>query len=168
KTAMQFALDYPERLTSLTVVDIGPQAYPSGHGVIFEALKAVPVDQIESRSEAQNVLAEYIYETSIQLFLLKNLKRNEDGSYKWRMHLPAIERHYDQILSAIPITESIAVPSLFVHGTRSAYIRTEDEQRIRNKFDKVEFQTLDAGHWVHAERPKELREVVMDFLKRHV
>src|SRR6056297_3845837 len=167
KTAMEFTKTYPDRLSRLVVVDIGPQAYPPGHGPIFKALKAVPVQQIESRSEAQEVLAKYIPEKSIQLFLLKNLKRESDGNYSWRMNLEAIEEHYEDILSGISIERSIKTPSLFVNGTQSKYIRTEDEELIRNKFEEVEFQKLNAGHWVHAERPKELREGLLRFLHNH-
>jgi pimeloyl-ACP methyl ester carboxylesterase len=165
KTAMQFTKDYSRRVNQLVVVDIGPQAYPPGHGFIFDALKAVPVDQIESRTEAEEILAKSIPEKSIQLFLLKNLKRKSDGNYVWRMNLSAIENHYEEILSGIEINEPIKAPTLFVNGRRSKYIRKEDEEMIRNKFAEVEFQHLDTGHWVHAERPEELEQSVKRFLQ---
>ncbi len=168
KTAMQFAKDFSTRVDQLVVVDIGPQAYPPGHGFIFDALKAVPVDQIESRTEAEDILTKSIPEKSIQLFLLKNLKRDSDGNYGWRMNLSAIENHYEEILSGIEINEPIKVPTLFVNGTRSKYIRKEDEETIRNKFLEVEFQHLKTGHWVHAERPEELEHGVKRFLQNHV
>ena len=168
KTAMQFAKDFSTRVDQLVVVDIGPQAYPPGHGFIFDALKAVPVNEIGSRAEAEEILAKSISEKSIQLFLLKNLKRDSNGNYGWRMNLKAIENHYEEILSGIEINERIKAPTLFVNGTRSSYIREEDEETIRNKFQEVEFQHLETGHWVHAERPKELEQCIRQFLQKDV
>ncbi|SRR6056297_309777 len=168
KTAMQFAKDFSTRVDQLVVIDIGPQAYPPGHGFIFDALKAVPVNQIGSRSEAEEILAKSISEKSIQLFLLKNLKRGPNGNYSWRMNLTAIENHYEEILSGIEINERIKAPTLFVNGTRSSYIREEDEETIRNKFQEVEFQHLETGHWVHAEQPEKLEQGVKRFLQKHV
>ena len=164
KTAMQFAKDYPERVDKLIVVDIGPQAYPSGHGFIFDALKQVPVDTLNSRTEAQEILAKTISEPSIQLFLLKNLKRVSDSQYSWRMNVSAIENNYEKILSGIEIKTSLKVPTLFVSGTKSKYIREEDKKVIRNKFENVEFQEIETGHWVHAERLEELERGIRSFL----
>ena len=43
KTAMQFALTYPEDVDKLIVVDIAPKAYPPGHDDIFAALFSLTV-----------------------------------------------------------------------------------------------------------------------------
>jgi len=168
KTAMEFAKTYPASIHKLIVADIGPQAYPAGHGFIFDALKSISVDQLESRSDAQQQLAKGVGDKGIQLFLLKNLKRNSDGSYSWRMNLSAIEAHYEEILSGIEIETPIQTPTLFINGTQSKYIRSEDKQRIRNKFAQVEFQKIDAGHWVHAEAPEAFFQIVKEYLGRSI
>ncbi len=168
KTAMEFAKTYPASVKKLIVVDIGPQAYPAGHGFIFDALKSISVDQLESRSDAQKQLAEGVEDKGIQLFLLKNLKRNSDGSYSWRMNLSAIEAHYEEILSGIEIDTPIEPPTLFINGTQSKYIRSRDEYQIRNKFTQVEFQKIDAGHWVHAEAPEAFYHIVKEYLAKSI
>ena len=51
KTAMTLALTAPERVRWLVVADIAPAPSPSDHGPILDALKALPVDTLASRTE---------------------------------------------------------------------------------------------------------------------
>ncbi len=165
KTAIQLAMDYSDRVGRLVVVDIGPQAYPAGHDKIFEALRSLPIEEVESRKEAREHLSRYISEDSVQLFLLKNLKRKSSGGYEWRMNLESIYEHYESILAAVAIDDPIDVPTLFVRGSRSSYIRDRDMETLHELFSKVQIKTLDAGHWVHADRPEELQAMVSEFYK---
>jgi len=168
KTAMQLAMEHSHRVSRLVVVDIGPQAYPAGHDKIFEALRSLPIEEVESRKEAREHLSHYISEDSIQLFLLKNLKRNSSGGYEWRMNLESIYENYESILSAIAIADPVEVPTLFVRGSRSPYLRDRDMETLRHNFLQVQFKTLEAGHWVHAERPEDLQTVVTEFYEEDI
>ena len=60
KTAMRFALNYPEKISSLIVVDIAPRYYPPHHQQILEGLFAVDVSLTKSRGEAEKILSEKI------------------------------------------------------------------------------------------------------------
>jgi len=51
KTVMQFAADYSEMIEQVVVVDIAPVAYKPGHQIIYDALHAVDIDAVESRSD---------------------------------------------------------------------------------------------------------------------
>jgi pimeloyl-ACP methyl ester carboxylesterase len=164
KTAMQFAFDHPDLLKRLVVVDIAPKAYPGGHEQIFQAMLGLKPETLESRSEAEEKLAETITDPAIRLFLLKNLSRNKNGGYDWKMNLPVLYRDYKHILSAIE-GEAFEGPSLFVRGERSDYIQDADWPLIRELFPKAQLTTVPgAGHWVHAEAPKALLEEVKRFL----
>ncbi len=100
----------------------------------------------------------------IRQFLLKNL--DYDGeTYTWRMNLDAIRAHYDDITAALPRTPTYEGPALFVRGGASDYVADEDREGIRARFPNAELVTIDgAGHWVHADAPDALAEVVTDFL----
>lgn len=164
KTAMQFAFDYPDMLNRLTVVDIAPKAYRGGHETIFQAMLDLEPTQLESRTEAEEKLARTITDPSIRLFLLKNLSRNKDGGYDWKMNLPVLHRDYPHILSAVK-GEPFTGPSLFIRGERSDYIQDADWPLIQTLFPQAELATVPgAGHWVHAEAPKILLEEVSRFL----
>ena len=52
-----------------------------------------------------------------------------------------------------------------VYGTRSHYVRpAEHEQLVRQLFPNVRFVALDAGHWVHADRPREFVDALVRFM----
>lgn len=167
KTAMQFALDYPDMVDRLVVVDIAPRAYPGGHEAIFQALLGLDLDALGERGEADAILAERIPQRGIRQFLLKNLTRTKDGGYAWKMNLSAIHRHYPDILANIrPAAEPFAGPTLFIRGANSDYLADADWPAAQALFPAARLETVaGAGHWVHAERPEELYGLVDSFLK---
>ncbi len=165
KTAMQFAINYPEMVTSLVVVDIAPKAYKGGHQEIFDALLSVDLKTIESRKMADEQLQTKIPDFGVRQFLLKNLTRDKEGGYRWKMNLPAIHKNYQNILNNILTDEPYTEASLFIRGARSGYIKGEDESLIKNIFSEAEIVTIpEAGHWVHAEAPKALLSTVKKFM----
>ncbi len=165
KTAMQFAINYPEMVTSLVVVDIAPKAYKGGHQEIFEALLAIDLKTIENRKMADKQLQIKIPDFGVRQFLLKNLTRDKEGGYRWKMNLPAIHKNYQNILDNILTDEPYTEASLFIRGARSGYIKEEDESLIKSIFSEAEIVTIpEAGHWVHAEAPKALLATFKNFM----
>lgn len=55
KTAMLFAVEYPELVNKLVVADIAPKFYPPHHQYILDALSAVDFSKVKSRSEIDEV-----------------------------------------------------------------------------------------------------------------
>ncbi len=177
KTAMQFALEHPDLVKKLVVVDIAPKAYPGGHFEIFEALQAMDLDNIADRKEAEAFLAEHIKEVDVRQFLMKNLTRKNplppdplkgeasSGGFEFKMNLPVIWKHYPDILAAVE-GEPFEGETLFIRGGRSKHvILPDDEALIKKLFPNSEIKTVEgAGHWVHAEKPVELLGLVRAFL----
>lgn len=165
KTAMAFALRYPERVDKMVVVDIAPRQYSRGHDQIFKALFSLDLQSIQSRSEAEDKLAVYIHEPGILFFLLKNLVRDQQGSFSWKMNLEAIYHNYDNVIEEIEGEHPYNKPVLFIKGGKSAYIENQDMSRIRQVFPAASLFTIPlAGHWVHAEAPEQLYNRVVSFL----
>ena len=166
KTAMQFALTYPDMVDKLIVVDIAPKAYPGGHELIFEALLGLDLASIESRSDAAAYLENAgIAEAGIRQFLLKNMARSKAGGYEWKMNLPVIHQHYQDILATVESTEAYDDPALFIRGGKSRYISDEDWPAVLRLFPQAKLETVaEAGHWVHAEAPDALLQHLTQFL----
>ena len=164
KTAMEIALTHPDVVNRLIVVDMAPRKYSPRHVDLLDALARIDPSEYDSRDEIDAVLAEDVPDWAIRQFLLKNL--DYDGErYTWKMNLDAIRRHYDDINAAITSDEPFEGPALFVRGEDSDYVSDSDEPAIRELFPNAEFVTIeDAGHWVHADQPEALSEVVTDFL----
>ena len=167
KVAMQAALNYPDLVEKLIVVDMTPRQYRRGHDDVFSALNALNPAELNDRKEAAALMATHVSDPGVQLFLLKNLTRDtKTGGYRWRMNLPVIEAGYDNLISPVGnFGDSYAGPALFIRGSKSGYVRDNDIEYIELLFPAAELVTIEgAGHWVHAEQPELLFEAVGQFL----
>lgn len=162
KTAMQFALEYPDMVDSLVVIDIAPKIYLDGHTPIFEALLSLDLNTLESRNQADDLLRQRIKDYSVRQFLLKNLIRSKTDGFKWKMNLPVIHNQYPDILQAVSGDHPFEGPTLFVKGSQSDYILPEDEPEIFALFPNAKIETVrNASHWVHAEAPAALLALLL-------
>jgi len=166
KAAMNFAVKYPALIRKLVVVDIVPKAYPIHHDHILEGLDAIELDKLASRTEADALLASYVPEPDVRQFLLKNLSRDDAGKFVWRINLPAIDSNIEALGSGMIFSGKHDGPTLFIRGEKSNYYAPGDEERIKAIFPHAEFQHLDTGHWVQAEKPAEFAQVVLNWLAR--
>lgn len=166
KTVMQYAATYPASTYSkLVVVDIAPKTYPVHHTELIRGLKAIDLTTLKSRNEADAILSQYEPLTAVRQFLLKNLYRNDQNQFDWRLNLAVIERELEGISREILNHPPITAPTLFIRGALSHYIRDSDYARIRQLFPNVSIVTIEgASHWVQAEKPAEFVQVLMAFL----
>lgn len=167
KTAMQFATHYPDMVDHLVVVDIAPKKYSAGHQEIFAALLALDLAKAESRKDVGVQLQAKIPEAGIRQFLMKNIIREADNGFRLRMNLPVIHRDYQKILDPLEMEEPFEGPSLFVRGGRSNYVAETDLEMIQEYFPEAQLESIEgAGHWVHAEAPKEFLAHLLAFLSK--
>jgi pimeloyl-ACP methyl ester carboxylesterase len=167
KTAMVFALNYPDMVEKLIVVDMAPRAYPPHHSQILKALLSLDLDSFTNRTEMEAQLAGAIPDLIVRRFLLKNVKRDSAGAFYWQMNLAGIIANYARLNEAISSAHSFNKKALFIRGERSDYIREEDMPRIRDLFPRAEFCEIQgAGHWVHADAPEPFLRKVREFLKQ--
>ena len=165
KVAMHLATQHADRVDKLIVVDIAPKYYPPHHQQIFEGFHSVDLDNLENRKDADEQMAKVISNFGVRQFILKNLDRKKDGSFGWKLNIDAIERAIEKVGEGIEGDVSFDGTTLFIAGSKSDYITEEDHDLIREHFPKALIASVkDAGHWVHAEKPKELGEMVMEFL----
>lgn len=173
KTAMHFAIDYPEYLNKLVVADMAPKYYPMHHQGVLQALQAVDFNVVKTRREVEAVLSNYISDFGTKQFLLKNIFWLDDTEMAWRFNLDVIihqienvGQEVEQIGHATPIDKICNVPALFVRGEQSNYVLDEDLELIHQLFPNSTLKTIaGAGHWLHAEKPKEFFDCVMKFIK---
>ena len=168
KVAMLFALENPDMVNQLVVVDITPKAYKGGHQTIFEAMFALDLPNLPDRKIANAQLKQSIEEEGVRQFLLKNLSRSKAGGYRWKMNLPVIYENYNKILTAIESEDTFDKPTLFIKGALSDYISEEDLAMIQEFFPLATIETVEgAGHWVHAEQPRHFLNTLNNFLSKN-
>jgi len=165
KVAMQFAALYPQRVDKLVVVDISPRQYFSQHTPMMDTMMALDMEQYSSRTEIDEALSVSISDKTVRQFLLMNLQSDETG-FSWRINLPGLKQNYQQLMAPVCDTSTLDLPSLFIYGELSEYVSTEDRALIKQHFTQAEFVAIDkAGHWVHAEKPQQFKQVVEEFLR---
>ena len=166
KVAMRFALDHPARLAKLIVVDIAPRFSDMAHqDDIVAGLQSVDFTTCTNRQEADAALAKYVPNFGTRQFLLKNLYRKEDNTFGWRINLQVLAAQLaaigEETIGGAPFMK----PALFIRGGKSDYITAEDKlTSIPTLFPNSQVATVvDAGHWLHAEKPDEVFEMVKTF-----
>ena len=165
KTAMLFASKYPELLSKLIVADISPRYYPIHHDAILDGLSQLDFTTIKTRGEADQVLSNYVSDTGTRMFLLKNLYWVKKGQLGLRINLQSLKEHVSEVGEALPIHATFNKDTLFLRGDRSEYIAEADEAIIHRHFPNAKITTIsNAGHWLHAENPKDFYTAVMNFI----
>lgn len=120
--------------------------------------------ELKSRQAADEALSSYVPEPAVRQFLLKNLHRESSGGFSWKMNLGTISRNISEVSKAVENGSSFPKPALFIRGARSPYIKEGDMEEIRQLFPAARLETLDTGHWVQAEKPRELVDLVRSFV----
>ncbi|MFN4145517.1 MAG: alpha/beta fold hydrolase [Runella sp.] len=165
KVAMTLAMQQPDVLEKLVVVDIAPKNYPVHHTDIIAGLQAIPLATLQNRTEADQILAQHEPHPTVRQFLLKNLYRNDQNQFAWRINLPVLAANIEAIGEGFDTPQIIKTPTLFIRGKRSHYVQDEDLPTIEALFPNLKIDTIaDAGHWVQAEQPEAFVESLMQFL----
>lgn len=176
KVAMVLALRHPALVERLCVVDIAPVPYQrvgefSGY---IEAMRALDLDALTQRADAEAALAPAVPHPGVRAFLLQNLRRASlpDGgsTWRWQINLEGLRRDLSDIgswpadrLSGSPSYDG---PVLWVGGENSDYITDEYAPAMDRLFPLNRRVTIkNAGHWVHSEQPEVFEEVVGRFLR---
>jgi pimeloyl-ACP methyl ester carboxylesterase len=166
KTVMKLAELFPKRIKKMMVIDIAPRYYPVHHHQILNALKSIDFNIVNTRKQAEEVLHNAIEDFGTRQFLLKNIYWIDENKLAWRFNLEVIANHIEIVGEATPADEKVIcnIPVCFVKGEKSDYIKKEDEQLIASQFSNSEILTIaNAGHWVHAENPTALLNLINYF-----
>jgi pimeloyl-ACP methyl ester carboxylesterase len=165
KAAMQLALTRPELLRRLIVADISPVAYSHDQTRNARAMSELDLSQITTRAEADAALAERIDDPALRAFFLQSLDMRHRPP-RWKLNLAVLEAEMPKIVGWPGTEGSFDQPALFLTGADSRYVRPEHREAIKALFPKARFAKIpDAGHWLHAEKPREFEETVRVFLE---
>jgi len=169
KTAISYALKWPEMLQGLVIADISPfrgddtvGTEHSYHTRILQAMLSLDLDKIPSREEAESELKKSGLPPKIIGFILKNLRRTEEKRFEWKLNAPVLLKNLNNIMK--PMDRNVdyssrisGFPVIFLKGSESDYLPAEDYPGILHIFPAAEFIEIpNAGHWLHADNPEEV------------
>ncbi len=179
KTAISFALNWPEMIHGLLVADISPfinetsnnSAY-SQHLSILQAILSIDLSTIETRGEAESILVGKVPDEKVRGFIMKNLQRTSGNKFTWKLNASSLLNNLENIMTGIDrksyLSQQImGFPVIFLKGKDSDYLPSADFRDIQKVFPAAEFiEVPDAGHWIHSDRPdeviKNLRKLLSD------
>jgi esterase len=166
KVAMTVALLHPEQFSALVIVDIAPFDYEHSFHDLVDAMLHMDLENLKSRTAAEAELKKITNDINTIQFILQNLIRVE-GKFSWRINLPTISANLTTI-SLFPEslkTKSCRMPSLFLGGSESHYVKSIHNASIYQHFPAAEITMIEgSGHWLHAEKPKEFLNEVKTFI----
>jgi esterase len=157
KTAMALALEHPESVGRVIVVDIAPVSYADRLTPYVEAMLSIKARSTADRAEAMRQMSEKISDATAVAFLMQNLTVRDDH-FDWRLNLPAIGAAVPALCAFPPELSSRRFdgPALLIAGSLSDYVSPSDRAAFAELFPQARNVQIDgAGHWVHADRPAE-------------
>lgn len=167
KLAMKIACEYPMAIRKLVVVDILPHRYPNNHDDDFEGMRAVDLEGLESRTDAETEMMPYVSNWAMRKFLLTNLEKDrETGRFRWLVNLDAIVAGRRDI-EASPLRDGDRYEgdALFVMGGRSSYFVRSEVPKLREHFPASALEVIpESGHNPHFECRERFVEILEGFV----
>jgi len=177
KTAVNFALNWPEKLYGLVIADISPfsekyrfKEESKQNFRILDSMLSLKLSEITSRSDIESQLITMIGSEKVRGLIMKNLRREPDNSFSWKINVSALLKNIDRILDPVDSgsadkKEITGFPVFFLKGENSDYIPESDFENIRKVFPAAEFIMVPlAGHWIHSDNPEAVRKCFLRLL----
>jgi esterase len=177
KTAVSFALNWPERLYGLLVADISPLTQKERktedydqHLQILNFMHSTHITGIKSRNDIESLIVPLISSEKVRELVLKNLKREPDNSFSWKINASALLNNLDRIMEGIESddigsSEITGFPVFFLKGENSEYLPESDFIKIQKIFPGAELIVIPrAGHWIHADNPEMVKKCFLKLL----
>jgi len=176
KTASFFACRQPGMLSGLVIIDISPfrqdpEEITAGsiHHKILKKMTETDPSELRNREEADKLFSEFISSEKVRNFLLKNLKRNREGSFKWKLNPGNLYNNLDNIFEGLKMPDNTdnkiirGFPVFFLRAMDSAYIKDQDYHDIQAVFPAAEIiEVPGSSHWIHAEKPGVITGLLRD------
>lgn len=179
RAAMLFQTKYPDFVKSLVVVDVAPWSYSENdrwfkssyneHRSIIRSMRSLSLPDVDSRLEADRLLAASIPSERLRQFLFKNLRRDSGGKFYWSINLSALEAGLNGMVQGVDVDCRLVreLDVLFIKGYDSEYIPNSREPEILSIYPRAKIVVVkNAGHWVHAEQPRVFVDEVMNFFSK--
>jgi esterase len=165
KAAMHLALTRPQMVRRLIVADIAPVRYDHSQSAYIAAMRGLDLSGLNgSRIEADRRMQALLEDPALRAFFLQSLDLKSDPP-RWRLNIDVLEAEMEKI-TGWPGTEGrYEGPSLFLTGANSHYVKPEHKPLISAQFPRARFvKLIGAGHWLHAEKPREFEASVVAFM----
>ena len=162
KAAMALSILKPSLVEKLVIADIAPVSYFHDNTQYIRAMKNVQLDKLATRTDAIIQLAESVPKPELRSFFAQSIDLKNK---RWKLNLDVLESEMEKIISFPQLSGKFEKVSLFLSGALSNYLQITHRPTIKKLFPKAKFAKIpNAGHWLHAEKPREFEAAVRTFL----
>jgi pimeloyl-ACP methyl ester carboxylesterase len=124
-------------------------------------MQKIDLSKVETRVDATEALSKFVEDKSLQNFFTQSLDLKNKS---WKLNLDILSSEMQKILDFPKIDRKFTGHTLFLRGEKSEYILATHRAMINSLFTKARFATLkNAGHWLHAEKPREFENTTRLF-----
>lgn len=178
RNAIVFADLFPQKVRTLTIEDMGPEADPRSHLYYEKMLNAVPTP-FDSKQSMKQFFAsgfEKNFESKepisvLSTFLQANIEQVENTQvYDWRFSKQAIfetvkEGHIKDRWREVA---DLSMPVLLIRGENSHVLKREIFEKMLQLNPKITgVEIKQAGHWIHYEKYEEFTAILREFLGKN-
>jgi esterase len=173
KVGIEMSLLFQGRLSSLIMLDMGPYLY--GHNEYLNNMTYKYISKL--RKINLNSSLRHIEEELLRIaendkilagFFMTNINHNLSGNFTWKCNLEAIYKNFEEVYSHVYPKNIFLKPALAIGGTKSDFIDPNNLEIFQTYFPnmnlKEDIKFVDAGHWVHYDKPVEVGSQVREFL----
>lgn len=177
KTAVNFTLKWPEMIQGLLIADVSPFSNEISkiaafkeHQSILTAIISTDISKSSSRIDINRLLEEKIPSEKVRGLIMKNLLRDKDNKFLWKLNARSLLDNLNKIVGGLPLLSEdfqriTGFPVIFLKGENSEYILREDVYKIISLFPGAEIKVIKgAGHWLHADNPEAVIETFVILL----
>uniref|UniRef100_T1H8K0 sn-1-specific diacylglycerol lipase ABHD11 n=1 Tax=Rhodnius prolixus TaxID=13249 RepID=T1H8K0_RHOPR len=177
RVAMALALENPNSIRDLVIVDVSPLGFPPGVNFVPRLLKTLEEIKLkpgltltEARKDAKEQMKKYIRGEKLRNFLGTNLILDEKSNkFAWKINVQSLKENFSSLMTFPKFDNVFTRPCLFIAGEKSGYLKKEDEGAIKHLFPNAGFEyVVGVGHLIHAEKPDLFLDIVTTFLKKNI
>ncbi len=172
RVAMMTSYLHPERVESLTMMDVSPKVSTLAITTLHKIIDPLP-DTFANKTIALDFFRAHLPFTGKELtmfeqFLMANLK-NDNGVYKWVFDLSAIRK---DLLPSLSIDQfekwkQLKIPTFVMRGERSAHFTQQELDTMTEMLPEIQtYSVSNAGHWIHADNLEDTATGTLTFLKQ--
>lgn len=167
KVALNLAALNPQLLEKLIIEDIAPISYTDHTANLVsmvDNLQTLNLAHITQKSEAFELLKDKIEHRTL-MFLLTNLKFDDQQGFYWQVNLTAIKENMHKITGFNQLNPAADhLNTFWIAGKKSHYLTPSIYQSIQKDYPNSTYFQLDAGHWVHYEKQTEFIKLLEDII----
>jgi len=168
KLAMYHALQNPQSVEALVIVDASPVSYltQQPHDPRFNAIKNILLHKIRHQKDAENAMGKLVPDRGEKFFILRNLVQDPDGRWRWKIDMENLSESQHLMLDFPQVPqEPFTKKCLFIGANQSYRLAQPNQPAVKSLFPNSKLEILNGGHYIYVQYPTKVADMVVSFFR---